>query len=167
MTEIDPFPISALPDRYNITRQTVNIWISKLGIVTQKQGKRAYIGLSDLNELDCLSQHLTEGGKLSDFASISQTPSESALTPAPSPSPQPQPLEMMAMMQAISSPRDPLAHWAQLEKALENNWQLSSSEIEQLLGLRPKGERWERGSFIFIRTGRIGRETSYRVEKKE
>jgi hypothetical protein len=143
----------------------VNIWVLKLGITTQKQGKRAYITLPDLNELDRLSQHLSSGGKLAEFDGIVEEPAQPTIAPLSLKAP-PQLLEMMAMMKALSEPKDPLVHWSQLEKACENNWLLSSSEIEQLLGLRPTSERWERGSFVFIRSGRIGRETSYRVEKR-
>ena len=164
MSEIDPFPLSALPDRFGVSRQTVNVWISQLGITTQKQGKRAYISLADLDDLDRLSEHLANGGKMADFPGIISDPTPQKLAPT-APKIPPQILEMMAMMKALQPPRDPLAHWEQLEKAAANGWLLSSSEIEQLLGTRPHGDRWERGAFVFVRSGKIGRETSYRIEK--
>jgi hypothetical protein len=56
-----------------------------------------------------------------------------------------------------------------LEMAIANNWELTTSEVQQLIGVKPyykKGENtYKRGSFIFVKTGRIGNQSSWRVKK--
>ena len=68
MTDIDPNPVAALPDRFSTSKQTVYTPMEALGIAPIKQGKRAYIHLDQLRQLDALHEHLAAGGHLQDFA---------------------------------------------------------------------------------------------------
>ena len=68
MTDIDPFPVAALPDRFSTSKQTVYTRMEALGIAPIKQGKRAYIHLDQLRQLDALHEHLAAGGHLQDFS---------------------------------------------------------------------------------------------------
>ena len=68
MTDIDPNPVAALPDRFSTSKQTVYTRMEALGISPFKQGKRAYIHLDQLHQLDALHEHLAAGGHLQDFS---------------------------------------------------------------------------------------------------
>jgi hypothetical protein len=66
---------------------------------------------------------------------------------------------------AIKPATEPLAHWEQLEKAVTHNWLLTSADVKRVIGVKPKGEYFPRGSFTFIRSGTIGNQTAWRVVK--
>lgn len=67
--EIDPFPVAALQDRYNLGKQAVYNRIDALDIKTFKQGNKSYITASDVELLDQLHNHISTGGKMDDFKS--------------------------------------------------------------------------------------------------
>jgi hypothetical protein len=64
---------------------------------------------------------------------------------------------------------NPLWYMDILEKAEEANWILTTDEVEQLIGIRPQCHHEEtsyhRGSWTFIKTGKIGLQTGWRVKK--
>jgi hypothetical protein len=64
------------------------------------------------------------------------------------------------------SQSDPLRKHQQLKEAAVEGWVLTSSEIEESIGVRPHGESYVRGNWKFIkRSGKIGRETAWVVER--
>jgi hypothetical protein len=66
---------------------------------------------------------------------------------------------------AIRPTTAPLAHWEQLEKAVAHNWLLTSADVKRVIGVKPKGDSFPRGSFTFVRSGTIGNQTAWRVVK--
>ncbi|MEH2275423.1 MAG: hypothetical protein V7K40_11695 [Nostoc sp.] len=59
--EIDPFPVAALLDRYNLGKQAVYNRIDALDIKTFKQGNKSYITASaDVELLDQLHDHINK-----------------------------------------------------------------------------------------------------------
>jgi hypothetical protein len=64
---------------------------------------------------------------------------------------------------------DPLWHMEVLERACAANWLVTTEEVEQLLGVKPQchaGENsFQRGSWNFIKVGKIGSQTAWRVTK--
>ena len=71
MSEIDPYPVSALTERFGIGRTALYDRLNALGIVPVKQGNKSYISKAQLQQLDALDAHLKNKGSLSDFASRS------------------------------------------------------------------------------------------------
>ena len=78
-----------------------------------------------------------------------------------------------AISKAIASnmtPPDPLWYLERLETARTSEWELTTSQVKELIGVKPsckKGKKtFKRGSFIFVKTGRIGNETSWKVMKE-
>lgn len=71
---------------------------------------------------------------------------------------------------ASNEPSDPLWYLGKLEIARASGWELTTSEVKKLIGVKPickKGERiYRRGSFILIKSGKIGNQTSWRVQKQ-
>ena len=61
---------------------------------------------------------------------------------------------------------DPLSKYRALDEIAANSWQLPTSEIAALLGLQSlSGKQFERYGFRFIRAGKAGSESTWRVEK--
>lgn len=64
---------------------------------------------------------------------------------------------------------DPLWHMEVLERACAANWIVTTEEVEQLIGVKPQyhaGENsFQRGCWSFIKVGKIGSQTAWRVTK--
>ncbi|MEA5551948.1 hypothetical protein VB713_13435 [Anabaena cylindrica UHCC 0172] len=188
VVEIDPFPVSALQDRYAIGKQAVYNRLEALDIKPFKQGNKSYIHATDVELLDQLHQHIKDGGKMDDFLSPSlldtmDTPTgqvditfspldrvdTSSLTTGQS---ETAVGELIALVEAIArhlKPSDPLQHLKALEEAAKAGWILSSTEVENLIGCKPKLKEGEqqfvRGSFGFVKSGRVGNQSGWRVER--
>ncbi|MBE9096504.1 hypothetical protein IQ252_21995 [Tychonema sp. LEGE 07203] len=65
----------------------------------------------------------------------------------------------------MSSQINPIKHWEELEKAVDKEWVLSTSEVKHLIGVKPKNSLYVRGAFKFIKYGKIGNQSAWRVEK--
>ena len=176
MTDIDPNPVAALPDRFSTSKQTVYTRMEALGISPFKQGKRAYIHLDQLHQLDALHEHLTAGGHLQDFSTsaiettqleeldVSTHAIDNTNTDAP----------LTRLVNAAESltgalmdfaAADPIENWRRLQEVAEQGWLLTTSQVWELAGAKPHGQSWQRGSFEFRKTGKIGREASWSVER--
>ena len=68
------------------------------------------------------------------------------------------------MVQNRLSP-PPLQNFRELEEAVEKGWLLPTSKVKDLIGVKPSSQVFERGSFRFVRRGKIGAEAAWRVEK--
>jgi hypothetical protein len=66
-------------------------------------------------------------------------------------------------------PANPLEYLSILEQAANANWVISSTEVEQLIGVKPSTsngkDSFERGNWRFIKSGKIGTQTGWRIEK--
>jgi hypothetical protein len=65
---------------------------------------------------------------------------------------------------------NPLWYMEILERAHAGGWVLTSAEIQKLIGVQPtcaKGsESFQRGCWIFLKAGKLGAQTSWRVKKE-
>jgi hypothetical protein len=69
------------------------------------------------------------------------------------------------LLKEIAFQMSPIKHWEELEKAVEKKLLLSTSEVKQLIGVKPKKPLYVRGSFKFTKYGKIGNQSSWLVEK--
>lgn len=64
---------------------------------------------------------------------------------------------------------NPLWYMDALERAATANWLLTTEEIEQLIGVKPKchGKQttYQRGTWTFVKAGKLGAQTAWRVVK--
>ena len=67
-------------------------------------------------------------------------------------------------------PSNPLWYMDVLEKAEAANWILTTDEVEHLIGIKPQCHHdetsYHRGSWVFIKAGKVGAQTGWRVEKQ-
>jgi hypothetical protein len=57
-----------------------------------------------------------------------------------------------------------------LERAQGSGWIMSTEEVEQLIGVKPKCEpgkdSFHRGCWVFVKAGKMGSQTGWRVMKE-
>lgn len=58
-----------------------------------------------------------------------------------------------------------LKYYAVLDHVIDKGWELTSKEIFELIGYRPKGEIYQYGSYRFRRVGKAGRSIVWSVFK--
>lgn len=166
---METYPISELQQRYGLTsRQAVYDRIKALSIEPIARGK---LSSEQLDKLDKLDKHLKSGGTLSDFES-SRTEvfrAEAAIEPAAATAINQDRENFLELIEAIarhiSATRDPLQHYAALERAIASGWILTTAEVRALIGVKPSGDRFKRGAFAFIRADKVGSQAGWKVEK--
>jgi hypothetical protein len=76
---------------------------------------------------------------------------------------------LQAIAEALQRSGDPLGHLEALERACEAEWQLTTGEVEQLIGTKPrcnrKEEVYQRGNWCFTKVAHIGTQTAWQVSK--
>jgi hypothetical protein len=69
----------------------------------------------------------------------------------------------------VPPPTNPLWYMAVLEQAEAGNWLLTSTEVHQLIGVKPsctrESESFQRGCWRFVKAGKLGTQMSWRVSK--
>ena len=171
MNEINKFPVKDLPSRYNVGRTALYARFTAALITPEKDGTRSYISGKELEELDRLDSHIKTGGKLEDFQPTNNqslvVSQESAVNETPRSADNFN--ETLQLVEAIArhfqQQGEPLQHYAALEQAACCAWILTTSEVNGLIGVKPTGDRFERGSFAFVRSGKVGAQTGWKVEK--
>lgn len=66
-------------------------------------------------------------------------------------------------------PNNPLWNHSALERARIGKWLLTTSEIKELIGVKPRTKKGEtiftRGNWIFTKQGKIGNQSAWQVTK--
>jgi len=176
------FPVAELKNRYHISKQAEITRRQHLGIKPIKIDGKSYVTEDELALLDQLDHHLKNSGKMSDFkATEGSLPTRldqqdsTRLDSVDQPDYQEATLApetdweslLLTVVEKLQPPQSPIANWEDLQKASDNGWLVTTKQVQALVGTKPKGERWQRGSFLFIRQGKIGRQAAWRVEKAE
>jgi hypothetical protein len=184
MDNITYIPISDLPGRYKVSRQTVYDRMKFLNISTTKMEGKNYITNDNLSLMDSLNHHLSTGADKSLFdhsvkqskkiakpksAIVKQAPqsitvADTVTEPVPTQLPIPDFIEQLARAIA-SNQSDPLCNYDALEKACSNSWIISTQKIQDLIGVKPQGSEYIWGSWKFIAKGKLGRGKGWIVEK--
>jgi hypothetical protein len=159
----------------------------------EKQGGKSVFNADQIALMDALDDHLKGGGVIGDFGSERPTgqanlsyrtqDAQSKLKPADS---APATFGMGAMIDAIASKvvsildlrqtelpapqlpplADPLANLRALQEACDRGWLLSSSQLSPLVGLKSlHGKEFDRFGFKFVKVGKNGAESAWKVEK--
>ena len=69
------------------------------------------------------------------------------------------------LLRMIINDYNPLRHHQLLKESAQEGWILSTEEVTKLIGTRPKGEYFVRGSWAFSRCGKIGNQLGWIVER--
>ena len=171
------FPVAELKQRYGIGKQADINRRKHLGIVPTKVDGVYVIDKDQLSLLDELDKFLRSSpkAKMTDFQSTKSTSSPITMEATLSEESNElaiqetdEPTDLLFLVESIArtiSPPNPIAHWERLQWLVDNEIIISTSEVEQLVGTKPKGDRWIRGSFVFERSGKLGTQSGWRVYK--
>lgn len=159
MTDIDPYPVSALFARYNRSRDVIYKRLDALNITPHRleKGNQSYISLEELRQLDELHEHVVAGGKLSDFPMpISTDIGQSDIVGRQlSELGVEQFLELAHTIAGLIRPDDRFSNYEQLERFARNGWLIQSKDLRDLIGRKRLDSTWMRwGGFEFTRSGR-------------
>jgi hypothetical protein len=184
--------VKELLDRYSLSsRKSLYSRLEAAGLKLPKDDNgKAYATEEMIKELDDLDQHLKNGGTLKNYTPVTsvathleaidnetlpdQTIQATQLTTQDRT--QISREELLDIIEilgtAIASrlqPIDPIAYNASLEKAQANNWILSTSEVQQLIGVKPtcpyNGTIFIRGCWAFTKAGKVGSQIGWKVKK--
>lgn len=192
-TQIDSFTVADLVQRYGVAKSNIYNRIKGLSdkghdMTPEKQGKVAIYNADQVVLMDELDNHLKAGGTLANFGEdispISPTGQlqKSYRTQDTRPTDSvPAALGIASLVDSIASkllvlqsdrpgapqlPPDPLANLKALQEACDRGWLLSSSQLAPLVGLKNvHGKEFERFGFRFVKAGKNGSESAWRVEK--
>ena len=185
--------VQELCDRYNIkSRKSLYSRLDGLGITLAKDGNKSYATEEQVKLLDQQDEHIKNGGTIKNFVPTaiaevtvhdtttqhSQDNDRSGIVETTLHSTQLEvtPKLLGDIAQAVSSaiaqkmtPPDPLWYLSRLETARASGWELTTSQVKELIGVKPsckQGKKtFRRGSFIFVKSGKIGNQTSWKVQK--
>ena len=179
-------PIADLPDRYQVSRSQVYARIDALkqrdpSLTPGKRGKKAYASPRLIELLDSLHVLISQQGETLAEA-VSRVLGEEPQTRPVRPTGQPdrtqdgtlvptgdRPSDLALLASAIAAnqpPPDPLNRYRALDEIAAKGWQLPTSELAELLGVKSlSGQEFERYGFRFVRVGKAGAESTWKVEK--
>lgn len=179
------FPVAELTKRYELVKSQVYARINALKSINPdlapfKIGVKSYVNAAVLGCLDEMhrlisEEELTTEQAAEQIAGVTETSIIPNNQQTLSTEQQTElsgggaiaPLEktpVTAIQEALQS--QPLARYELLDKAAERGWQLPTSEIAELLGTKSvSGHEFERYGFRFIRAGKAGAESTWKVEK--
>ena len=177
--------VKELLARYNLkSKQTLYNWLKTLNIKLEKTSRnRAFATPEQISALDDLKAHLDKGGLISEYVPIASLvvdnredyPLDIQLnrpldhqSDVPLDNPSDSPLDLLqqaldSLAEAVSTPKDPMWAHKALMFAQEHELLLSTSEVWDLIGVSPKGDVFQRGSWVFTKKGKIGREGAWLV----
>lgn len=75
-------------------------------------------------------------------------------------------LAVAQVLSPLLPPPDPTWKFEALRTAARFKYQLSSSQVRDLIGVTPKKNSFSRGSFEFVKVGKIGRENAWIITQK-
>jgi hypothetical protein len=164
--------IKELLDRYNLkSRQSIYDWCDAAGIKLQSDEQGIKFASEDaIATLDKLQIHIDKGGTLKTFIKpvtpdIIETDTQldsvhytHSLTEVNN-------TVLGELSKMLINEYNPLRHHQLLKEAALEGWILSSSEVEKLIGTKPKGEKFVRGSWVFNRCGKVGSQSGWIVER--
>ena len=180
--------VKELANRYGL-KSTKAIYdrLSTLGITLPKKNRKSYATDEIVEKLDKLQEHLDNGGSLKDYDKetlaveyehvvesdgTSQHFTGSNITSLHFPERNNTALQVIERNDTspnviyIERDRDPLFANRMLKEAAENDYVLTSKQIQEILGIKLKGKTFKRLGFKFTKVGKDGVYSSYKVERK-
>ena len=183
------FPVAELKQRFNIGKQAEINRRKYLGIVPKKVDGIYVVDEDQLSTLDELDQFLNSSpkAKMSDFkvksteySPVDSSKVQSSVMEATLIDEEledsgdivlrdDESTDLTFLVETIAktiAPVNPIGHWERLQWLVDNEIIISTSEVQALLGTKPKGDVWSRGSFVFNKVGKLGNQSSWEVTKK-
>lgn len=169
-TEIDRVPIAQAQESSGLGRSAFYKRLGQAGIEPIRVSGRSFLDRQHLQALTDL-QRWIDGGNDPDAwpGKLDQTGAAPLAAPVPrqlqAPLLEPEP-DRQAPGELVLAELELLERLlAFLDRCAERGWHLSTSQVELLLGARPRGEGFDRHGFRFAPAGQHGREISWSVNR--
>ena len=184
--------LDELQKRYKLkSRKGIYARIKALGLQLPKDNKRrSYATEQMLQQLDDLDAHLKNGGELKSYVPTTHTevmseviePHDEVTKPhevtsghisntnelLPEVLPDQVTLlpQLLSVIENLTNNRDPLLPNRLLSEAADKGYILTSKQVQEILGIKPKGKTFIRLGFLFTKVGMDGVYSSYKVERQ-
>ena len=188
--------LDELQKRYKLkSRKGIYARIKTLGLQLPKDNKRrSYATEQMLQQLDDLDAHLKNGGELKSYVPTTHTeviephdkvtkphdtnellPNEvtpgnisntNELLPEVLPDQVTLLPQLLSAIENLTNKQDPLLPNRLLSEAADKGYILTSKQVQEILGIKPKGKTFIRLGFLFTKVGKDGVYSSYKVERQ-
>ncbi len=159
-------------DRVNFLKERG--WIGDL--LKEEDTNKSYASDRQLQLLDEIDNFIKDGNRLKDFLipstvyTLKQTMEQPVESSLDSSSQEQDSYLLLIALRAIVAkmPDNSLDRYRQLEEAVEKEWILPTQLVKNLIGVNPhdgKNGYFQRGNFVFVKAGKIGRATGWLVKK--
>lgn len=163
--------VAELAERYGLkSNKAIYDRLSALAITLPKKNRKSYATPEVIERLDKLQEHLDNGGSLKDYDEGDDTLAVKYEEVKPSNDTS---LEVRAsddtLPQVIYIEKepdfDPLLPNRLLSEAAKEKYILTSKQLQDILGIKPRGNTFTRLGFTFTKVGKDGIYSSWKVEK--
>lgn len=166
--EVSAVPTADLQSKYGITKSTLYKRLESLDIEPYKKGTRSFILGNDVELLDRFDRWIRDGGSAKTFEKPVRIPRAEIVSISSNSSQETN--EILILIEAISrhfakQSTDPIANVKALVYLADNLIIVPTSKVRELIGIKPRGDIYQWGSFIFERRGKLGRESGWSVTK--
>ncbi|MFM7676095.1 MAG: hypothetical protein ACKO5F_11050 [Synechococcus sp.] len=175
MTEPTPIrrhPVAQVQQESGLSRSAFYKRMNQAGVVPTRIGQNSFLSPEQVQALAGLEDHIQAGGNPETFPGRLQTPPEVDLAllqpetrfpqvPAPAEEAEEDQEAPEELVAAAVLHLDGLLSF--LTKAARNSWELPTSQVQLLVGAKPRGTTFSRYGFTFRPAGKHGQETSWRV----
>jgi len=169
-TPLHRHPVGQVQQESGLSRAAFYKRMAQAGVKPLRVGQSSFLEREHLGALRALEELIQAGGKPDAFPGRLQTSPEMVLVPAPGQAvstvvvePEEDEGAPGELMAASVSHLDGLLSF--LTKAARNSWELPTSQVQLLVGAKPRGTTFPRYGFTFRPAGKHGQETSWRVER--
>lgn len=163
-------PVAEVQKDSGLSRSAFYRRLSQAGIKPLRVGQNSFLEAFQLKALRELEDYIQNGGDPEHFPGKLSSPEELAVVRSVRPLPETSHLEEAEdveapeeLVAAAVSHLDGLLSF--LTKAARLGWELPTSQVQLLLGAKPRGASMDRYGFTFRAAGKHGQETSWRVER--
>ena len=167
-------PVAEIQKDSGLSRYAFYRRLSQAGAKPKRVGQNSFLEAFQLQALRELEEHIQNGGDPDHFPGKLPPPEELAVVPSlrtlPETTQAQPPLEESEdleapeeLVAAAVTHLDGLLSF--LTKAARLGWELPTSQVQLLLGAKPRGASMERYGLTFRAAGKHGQETSWRVER--
>lgn len=183
------YTVQELMNRYQLkSRTTLYNWCNQLSLTLESSGRKSYATPEQVQKLDDFKVHLDDGGTFNNYVLPSDVrvmdtkmnDSEDVTIEQPldnKPLTVQSPMDRLADLTSTLLP--PNTKWLkEAAKELDPLWAhriltevedfqviLTTTEVSKLIDVRPHGDVFIRGSWKFTKSGRIGRESGWKITK--
>jgi hypothetical protein len=167
-------PVAEVQKESGLSRSAFYRRLSQAGVKPIRVGQNSFLETFQVQALRELEVHIQGGGDPDHFPGKLPPPEELAVVHSVRTLPEATQTQLhLEEVEDLEAPEELVAAAVShldgllsfLTKAARLGWELPTSQVQLLLGAKPRGAAMERYGFTFRAAGKHGQETSWRVER--